>query len=724
MIQSGKQFRLSRRAGARRSLGVGVIAALLVALQVAIAPAASASSATGGLSPDATAKVLSQKPQRVGVVVPVGRRSIPLLTPDPAQLGAAKARAAARLGGGALLSPSTSASSPTPAAAVFGGLNSAGMSAGGSETPPDTTGAIGPGNYLEFVNDTGVTAYNRNLSPVSGPVGLGNFIGYPSDEVFDPQIQWDQNWGRWIYVMDDIEEPFSSNWLAFGWSKTADPTDLSTEEPGAGTGAGWCSYFLYTGSEFDDYPKLGHGNSGITIGSNVFNLETGEFLTARIWSISKPPSPGTCPEWEAFEPGTELTVEAFGSPAEPLETADGDTAFTPVPANTADSSSASYVVAADSRYFTPDAQIMGWHVNGGGEGATLVEDGNMNVEPFEMPANVPQPGTSKVIDSSDARLTNAVAANDPAVGQEAVWTQHTIEGPGGRSEVRWYELLPGTQTVRQEGTISDPSRFVFNAAISPTREGDAAAIDFNRGSAALSPDMHAQSRAAGTPLSEMEGDVLLGTSSGSAQDFSCTPCRWGDYAGASPDPAVGGLVWGSNQGLSAPSGPSDEDAHWTTRNFALFVQLDTTIGSGPPSATNDSTPTFAFSANEPSATFECKVDGGSFAACVSPFTTPVLGDGSHTFQVRATQGGNTDPTPASRTFTVETTVPPSSAPPPSAPPPAVASAGPSGPSAACLKAKRALKKAKKQLKAAKTPAQKKKAKAAIKKAKRAIKKYC
>jgi hypothetical protein len=85
---------------------------------------------------------------------------------------------------------------------------------------------------------------------------------------------------------------------------------------------------------------------------------------------------------------------------------------------------------------------------------------------------------------------------------------------------------------------------------------------------------------------------------------------------------------------------------------------NTTINSGPAngSTTGDSTPTFGFSGGS---TFQCRVDGGSFAGCTSPRTVGPLGDGQHTFQVRARDPvGNTDPSPASRTFTVDTTAPP------------------------------------------------------------------
>ncbi|MDA0164689.1 Ig-like domain-containing protein [Solirubrobacter ginsenosidimutans] len=96
----------------------------------------------------------------------------------------------------------------------------------------------------------------------------------------------------------------------------------------------------------------------------------------------------------------------------------------------------------------------------------------------------------------------------------------------------------------------------------------------------------------------------------------------------------------------------------------------TTISAGPSGATNDATPTFTFVSDEPGSTFECQIDAAAFVDCTSPFTSPQLTDGVHTFEVRATDvAGNLDATPASRAFTVDTT-------PPAAP--AVVS-GPDGP---------------------------------------------
>ena len=101
------------------------------------------------------------------------------------------------------------------------------------------------------------------------------------------------------------------------------------------------------------------------------------------------------------------------------------------------------------------------------------------------------------------------------------------------------------------------------------------------------------------------------------------------------------------------------------QKFSLGPDLpppETTIVSGPSGVITDDTPTFTFSSSKPDSSFECSVDGGAFGLCSGPgattHTTSPLADGAHTFAVRATDSSaNTDPTPASRSFTVDTTAP-------------------------------------------------------------------
>ena len=66
-----------------------------------------------------------------------------------------------------------------------------------------------------------------------------------------------------------------------------------------------------------------------------------------------------------------------------------------------------------------------------------------------------------------------------------------------------------------------------------------------------------------------------------------------------------------------------------------------------------SSATFAFAATETraAATFECSLDGASFAACPSPVTVTVA-NGGHSLAVRAKDSaGNVDPSPATASWT-------------------------------------------------------------------------
>ena len=91
---------------------------------------------------------------------------------------------------------------------------------------------------------------------------------------------------------------------------------------------------------------------------------------------------------------------------------------------------------------------------------------------------------------------------------------------------------------------------------------------------------------------------------------------------------------------------------------------DTTITSGPPATSDDSTPTFAFSSNDSGAKFACWIDNGALLTCTSPFTSQPLAAGAHTFFVAAIDAlGNVDQTPASFKFTIVAPATPQGGPP-------------------------------------------------------------
>ena len=88
---------------------------------------------------------------------------------------------------------------------------------------------------------------------------------------------------------------------------------------------------------------------------------------------------------------------------------------------------------------------------------------------------------------------------------------------------------------------------------------------------------------------------------------------------------------------------------------------ETTIESGPSGTVGSTSATLSFSSSETGSSFECGLDGAPsvvFSSCSSPKDYTDLSDGSHTFQVRATDAaGNVDSTPATLTWTVDATAP-------------------------------------------------------------------
>ena len=120
----------------------------------------------------------------------------------------------------------------------------------------------------------------------------------------------------------------------------------------------------------------------------------------------------------------------------------------------------------------------------------------------------------------------------------------------------------------------------------------------------------------------------------------------------------------TKQSVNATTGLLVEAGNDATRTYVHnFLSLgsadttppETTIDSGPTGTTASVDASFAFSSSETGSTFECRIDNGAWGACTSPKAYTGLAAGTHTFDVRATDAaGNTDATPASRTWTIST----------------------------------------------------------------------
>jgi CSLREA domain-containing protein len=104
--------------------------------------------------------------------------------------------------------------------------------------------------------------------------------------------------------------------------------------------------------------------------------------------------------------------------------------------------------------------------------------------------------------------------------------------------------------------------------------------------------------------------------------------------------------------------PTEASYTWTVDT----TSPDTSISAQPSDPSNSSNAGFTFGGNDGSGSgvsgFECSLDNAAFTACASPNNYNGLSDGSHTFKVRAIDAaGNVDATPASYTWTIDTTRP-------------------------------------------------------------------
>src|SRR4051794_17717253 len=120
-------------------------------------------------------------------------------------------------------------------------------------------------------------------------------------------------------------------------------------------------------------------------------------------------------------------------------------------------------------------------------------------------------------------------------------------------------------------------------------------------------------------------------------------------------PLSDGTYYWQAQAKDTPGLPSA----WTASRSFVIVNVAPTasIDSSPPANSNAASGTFAFSANEAVAGFQCKIDGGAFAACPSPSPYGPLADGSHTFSVEAIDLAGNVGAPVSHTWTVDTVAP-------------------------------------------------------------------
>jgi hypothetical protein len=133
----------------------------------------------------------------------------------------------------------------------------------------------------------------------------------------------------------------------------------------------------------------------------------------------------------------------------------------------------------------------------------------------------------------------------------------------------------------------------------------------------------------------------------------------GAWLDCSSPRAYSGLAEGSHTfEVRARDAVNNIDPTPAVRSWIVDFSPETTIDGGPTGVTASPVATFLFSSVNGDVTgYECRLDAGAWAACSSPHSIAGLLEGSHVFTVRAKDLGSVDPTPAQRTWSVDTVAP-------------------------------------------------------------------
>jgi hypothetical protein len=504
---------------------VGATALATATACICAAPSNPAFAATNGvrIQTAASARTAARHRPREGTESAAARRALRrgYLVPHQASYKRQKQRLGRRTAAThALIGPTANALAPSVVAGKsWRGINDK------NATPPDETSAVGTSRYIELVNSS-YAIYSKSSNVPLDTGSLKALSGQPGSH-FDVQIIWDATTKRFYYAMVDVMGR-RNNRIAFGFSRSSSPSSA----------ADWCKYSVGFGPRFPDFPKLGDSRYFAIIGTNLFNPKGG-FRGPDLLAISKPPVGARCPAPNSFERARKLLKRS---------------AFTPVPANEIDASATGWAVAIAGSL--PATKLRLFKVTRSATGTPRIQSNGTAVEvpTYGVPPNAAEKGSKNKLDTSDARNTQAVAAIDPARGGRlAIWTQHAVRGGAGAQE-RWYEIDPVSASLLQTGTVTSPSLFDFNGAISPNRlvrgasatGGNTMVMNYDTSSKATFPSIEMVSKVGVAPVS---GPVAVHIGTKPLGGFDCRRrfCRWGDYAAATPDPSRANWIWQVSQ---------------------------------------------------------------------------------------------------------------------------------------------------------------------------------
>lgn len=413
------------------------------------------------------------------------------------------------------------------------GLNFDGVAASAGRAVPDTNGAVGATQYLQWVNvDFEIFDKNAGASlygPADASTIWTGFAPCNTTDDDDVVVEYDKMANVWV-LEQHVVPTTGSNYQCIAVSTTSDAT------------GSYNRYVFPLPNNFPDYPKISVWPDAYYLTMNEQDNTTGAALGAYVCALDR----------TSMLAGLSAAAQCFQmSPSyNSLLPADLDGSILP-PAG-----APNYLMNLS----TNSLNLWQFHVDWvNPSNSAITGPANLPVGAFTNGCKgssscAPQLGTTQLVDGLGDRLMFRLAYRHFADGHESLVATHSINTP---TAVRWYEIQNpgGTPVVFQQGTFAPDSNYRWMGSIAMDQMGDIA-VGYSVSSATMYPAIRYTARLQSDPLNTMEAENSIVEGTGSEVGSN----RWGDYSSMSVDPVDDCTFWFTSEYF-----PVSGDYNWHTR---------------------------------------------------------------------------------------------------------------------------------------------------------------
>ena len=375
--------------------------------------------------------------------------------------------------------------------------------------PPDTNGAVGATQYVQWVN-TAFSIFNKTTgAKISGPTaGNAFWSGFAgrcqSNNNGDPIAQYDKAAGRWVMLQPVFSNPYK---MCVAVSTTSDAT------------GSYNRYEFDFANVFPDYPKLGMWPAS---GNAAYFLSIRAFLNGQTFQGSQ-----AC----GMDRAKMLAGNAATMQCKTISSQDGvlpgDFDGTTLPPNGEDELFMNHTGTTNVNFWK-------MHVDfSNPNNTTLTGPTAVSVPSYSQASSVPQKNTTQRLDALSGFSMYRLAYRNFG-DHESLVTNHSVN-VNGRAAVRWYEFRkPSSPTLFQSGNIKHKTLHNWMGSAAMDKQGNMA-VGFSTSSASDFPGISYAGRSAGDAAGKMKKHAGGNTTNGSGSQTSGLS-RWGDYSALSVDP--------------------------------------------------------------------------------------------------------------------------------------------------------------------------------------------